>query len=397
MLTQTNDIRIEKQPWVIVFLLLGSTIGLAINGYRYSFSDHAFYIPMIDRLVNPDLFLEDYLFDEPSGEYNFWIPAMAILAQVFPLEWIFFLGYILTRFALFWAIYHLSLNLFNSQGAAVLAVLFLVTPKSVGGTATATQDIFFTLRSTAMPMAVAFLIPYFRGRFILAAIICGIVFLIHPITAIPLICLLGFRLSIETFCREWQMPAKALGIFTVCILPLIIRVFLIDRASHSDLSPFSRSDSQWLKIIKERDSYIFISAWNREAFLSLIAYTVILLVILLYRHKRQSDNCTNTNNTAFSQTNFWAFGVVIVCAGLFCIGSVFVEWYPLPLIVQLQILRGLHLIVNLSIIYAAWLLWEGFQHYQKFSPSISTLTSQLINHPTKFHFALRAISQSLIR
>ena len=147
-------------------------------------------------------------------------------------------------------------------------MLFLVTPKSVRGTATATQDIFFTLRSTAMPMAVAFLIPYFRGRSILAAIICGIVFLIHPITAIPLICLLGFRLSIETFFRGWQMPAKALGIFTVCILPLIIRVFLIDRASHSDLSPFSRSDSQWLKIIKERDSYIFISAWNREAFLS---------------------------------------------------------------------------------------------------------------------------------
>ena len=393
MSTQTNNIRIEKQPWVIVFLLLTSTVGLAINGYRYGFNDHAFYIPMIDRLVNPDLFPEDYLFDEPSGEYNFWIPAMAMLARFFPLNWIFFLGYILTRFALFWAIYHLSINLFNSRGAAVLAVLFLVIPKSVGGTATATQDIFFTLRSTAMPLAVAFLIPYFQGRITLAAIICGVVFLIHPITAIPLICLLGFRLLIEIFRQGWRIPAKAFVVFTACILPLVIRVFLIDRANHSDLSPFSQSNLQWLEIIKERDSYIFISVWNREAFLSLVAYTVILLVILLYRHKGQSGNHANTNNEIFSQTDFWAFGVVFICAGLFCFGSVFVEWYPLPLIVQLQVLRGLHLIVNLSMIYAAWLLWEGFQHYQKFRPSISSLPSQPINQPIKFHSVLRVASQ----
>jgi len=389
MSTQTNNIRIEKQPRVIVFLLLISAVGLLVNGYRYGFNDHAFYIPMIDRLVNPDLFPRDYLFDEPSGEYNFWILAMATLARFFPLEWIFFLGYILTRFALFWAIYHLSLNLFNSRGAAALAVLFLVIPKPVGGTATATQDIFLTLRSTAMPLAVAFLIPYFRGRSILAAIICGVVFLIHPITAVPLISLLGFRLLIETFCQSWRLPAKALGVFTVCILPLVIRVFLIDRASHSDLSPFSRSNPQWLEIIKERDSYIFISVWNREAFLSLVAYTVILLAILFFRHRRPSDTHTSTNSTIFPQTNFWAFGVVVICVGLFFIGSAFVEWYPLPLIVQLQILRGLHLIVNLSMIYAAWLLWEGFQHYQKSRSPISTLASQPTNQPIKFYFAFR--------
>jgi len=132
-----------------------------------------------------------------------------------------------------------------------------------------------------MPLAVAFLIPYFRGRSILAAIICGVVFLIHPITAIPLICLLRFRLLIDTFRQGWRLTAKAFGVFIVCILPLIIRVFLIDRANPSNLSPFSRYDPQWLEIIRARDSYIFISVWNREAFLSLVAPFCWLLIVIL--------------------------------------------------------------------------------------------------------------------
>lgn len=351
MPSDIGDIKIEKNPWMILFLLLISILGLLVNGYRYGVSDQALYIPMIDRAVNPELFPNDYLFDEPSGEYNFWIPAMSILARFFSLEWIFFVGYVLTRFGLFWAIYHLSLNLFDSRGAAVLAVLFLITPKSVGGTATATQDTFFTLRSTAMPFAIAFLIPYFRGRLIPAAIICSVAFLIHPITAIPLVGLLALRLLIDGFRGDWRTPAKAFGIFLICVLPLFVRVFLINHANPSDLSLLSRSHPQWLEIIKRRDSYIFLSVWNRDAFQSVIVNLTILLAILLFRRWHSTSN-----NGLIRETDWWAFGVILVCLSLFIIGGVFVEWYPLPLVVQLQVLRSLYLLVNLSQIYLAWML-----------------------------------------
>ena len=91
-MTISNNIRIEKQPWIIVPLLPISVIGLLVNGYRYSFNDHAFYIPMIDRLVTPEIFPTDFIFDEPSEKYNFWIPVVAVLARFFPLDWTFFLG-----------------------------------------------------------------------------------------------------------------------------------------------------------------------------------------------------------------------------------------------------------------------------------------------------------------
>ena len=234
-----------------------------------------------------------------------------------------------------------------------------------------------------MPFAIAFLIPYFRGRLFLAAIICGVAFLIHPITTIPLVCLLGLRLLIDGFRDDWRISAKAFGVFLICILPLLIRVFLIDRANTSDLSFFSHSDPQWLEIIRQRDSYIFLSVWRENAFVSTITYLVILLVTLFFRRfskmGRNEVSSLTTNGLPgqrTGETDFWALGVIIVCVGLFIIGGVFVEWYPLPLVVQLQVLRSLYLIINLSMIYAAWLLWEGVRHSRRF---ISTPANQRIS------------------
>jgi len=102
-------LKVEKNPWVILLIFLISIIGLFINGYNYDIIDHAIYIPMIDRAINPALFPNDYLFDEPSEGYNFWLPIMTFLARFFPLEWIFFVGYILVNFGFFWSIYHVSL------------------------------------------------------------------------------------------------------------------------------------------------------------------------------------------------------------------------------------------------------------------------------------------------
>jgi hypothetical protein len=239
---------------------------------------------------------------------------------------------------------------------------------------------------------------------VLAAIICGIAFLIHPITTIPLICLLAFRLLIEGFRRNWRSSAKAFGVFLICILPLLIRVFLINRANPSDLSFFSRSDPQWIEIIKQRDSYIFFSIWGRNAFLSLATYFAILLAILLFRRwyspsvneLNKSELYQEYNKNNIRETNLWAYGVIIVCAGLFIIGGVFVEWYPLPLVVQLQVVRSSYLLVNLAIIYVAWLLWKGVRHSQKSLATSATIHS--LTHPRSLprgEFILRFVGSSI--
>jgi hypothetical protein len=378
-------IKIDNNPYTILFLFMIVILGMLINGYFYDFVDQAMYIPMIDRTLNPALFSNDFLFDEPSEEYNFWLPVIKLLARLFPLEWIFFVGYVLILFGLFWAVYHVSLNLFNCRGAAGLAVLLLVIPKVIGGTATTTQDTFFTLRNTAMPIAIAFLIPYFRGRLIMSAVICGIAFVIHPITTIPIIFLLIIRLLLDGIRYDWRASTKAFGVFLLCILPLFIRVFLIDRADTSNLSFFSRSDQQWMDIIKQRDSYIFFSVWGRDAFILLAIYFVTLIAILLFRRwytvnkLSESASYPEYGRSYIRETDLWAYGVIIVCAALFIVGGVFVEWYPLPLVVQLQVVRSSYLVANLLIIYVAWLLWEGVIRLREINISSLKLYKKVIS------------------
>ena len=62
---------------------------------------------------------------------------------------------------------------------------------------------------------------------------------------------------------------------------------------------------------------------------------------------------------------FGSYAVIIVCVVLFIVGFVFVEWYPLPLVVQLQVIRSSYLVINLALIYVAWLLWEGVQRWRE--------------------------------
>ncbi|MBD3182429.1 hypothetical protein GF312_09070, partial [Candidatus Poribacteria bacterium] len=344
---------IEKNPWAILFLLLITTLGLFINGYRYGVADQAMYIPMIDRIINPYLFPGDYLFEEASEGYNLWIPAVAFLSRFIPKEWLFFTGYIITRILLFWSIYHISMNLFESRGAAFVGILFLLVRKPVGGTATSTQEVFFTLRSNAIPIALAFLIPYFRGRFILSAILCGITFVIHPITAVPVVILLVLRLIYDGFRRNRWLSLKAFGVFVLCVLPLFIQVFFISKTNSSDLSFFSKSDLQWMEIIRQRDSYIFISSWNKNVFTFLAFYSILFLIITFIQSLSQKKD--------IKISSLWSYLIILVCGVLFLIAYIFVQVYPLPLVVQLQLARSFFLIINMSMIYAAWMLWEESQ------------------------------------
>jgi len=159
---------------------------------------------------------------------------------------------------------------------------------------------------------------------------------------------------------------------------------MIDRANPSDLSFFSRSSPQWIEIIKQRDSYIFFSVWGRDAFLSLAAYFTIFPAILLFRRwysasvnePNKSESYQEYSRSYIRETDIWAYGVIIVCGALFIIGGVFVEWYPLPLVVQLQVVRSSYLLVNVAIIYVAWLLWESVQRSrQKVTVSAGTYST----------------------
>jgi hypothetical protein len=345
----------------LVFIGIMTLISFLINGYRYGIWDHAFTIPLIEQTADPALFSKDYLFDEEVQLFlkksNIAIPILAAIKSIVPLEVVFFVLFTVAQYAMFFAIYSISLSLFESHGAAVLAVLLLMFPKPVGGTWTFTQDMYFTLRSFAMPLALWFLLPYFSGRLALAATAAGVVFLVHPITAIPIVCLLGVRCLIDGIRRGWGDSVKAGALLMCFVLPQVVHTVLQRTSAGS--CRLCVADQEWVDIIKARDPYLFLSSWSKTEMLAVLFYLFLLVGGIIYRHYQ--NNTSRLQTAIGKEKDLWSIAVIGLCLAFTVMVWVFVDVFPVPAVMQLQLMRSSNVIIHLGLIYGGWLLWEGIQ------------------------------------
>ena len=84
----------------ILFLLLATANGA---GYRYGVSDQAFYLPVVEHAINPELFPRDGSLIDAQGRLMITDEIIATVARLtsIPLETLFLAGYLLSV-ALIW-------------------------------------------------------------------------------------------------------------------------------------------------------------------------------------------------------------------------------------------------------------------------------------------------------
>jgi len=356
------------------FLFLATSIALILNGYRYGVSDQAIYIPVIHKILQPDLFKNDLLFEQPSGEYNLLMPVVALLSKIFGLQWVFFIGYFLSFFGVFWVVYKLTYVLSGERGAAYLAALFLLISLGVAGTATSTMESFFTLRSTAMPFALAVIYYFVERRFMRAGIFAAISFLIHPMTVLAPLAVLFLYLLVNTHSIGWRSVAKVFGVFFLLISPLFIRVIFFE-SNPRDLSFFTLASKEWLDILHGRNGYTFPSKWGDGVWAHLNMYACLFAIAMIFRvglpmlknsraYRKVSgfflEHPENSASKYTSKELLLAYAFLVSSAFL-GIAYLFGEVLPLPLIVQLQVARGLYLVYYLAVVYIVCLFWEAYQ------------------------------------
>jgi hypothetical protein len=357
--------------WRLSLPVLVAIGSLIYNGYQFGVQDQTVYTPMVLRIGNHALFPGDYLFDQPSGGYTLWPLAMAALTRVLPLDWAYFTAHLLTSGAFFLGIYWLSLELFGSRNAAALAVLLLLLPYTIGSTGTFTHDDYLTLRGTAMPFAIGGLISYYRGKLMSAAVFCGIAFILHPITALPIVCLFSLRCLIDAPRCGWRSSLKALAVFTAFAVVLLLHARVVGAASTASLGAFAEFDHDWLESVRAVNKDAFPTVGN---YVMAVFFLTIMIASLrlqrVWRGRSSLDVNTgaglvrkarvgNGGDSDSRSPAFWTGLAMAVCAALLFSASLLVGWHPLPLLVQLRVFRSLYVLVDLGMIYLAWLLWEG--------------------------------------
>ena len=345
----TRDIIVEKdwRAWAVILLICCA--GLMLNGYEYGALDSTLYVPIIAQGADPSLFPNDYLFQETSRELSLWFPAMSFLAGELSVEWAFFWGYVASILALYIAIYHLSLNLFSSRPAAFISICILACQPFEPGSGGAIYVNVHTVQTPAAPVAIVFFIAYCRGRFRLAALLAGGVFLIHPITAVPCICMLGLGLTGRLRSQGARAAIGPLLIFFAAASPLLVKALVSGHFQEGGFSFFQVQDQAWNSIIRGRLVRAFPGAWGSGAWANFILMILGLAGLLILKSK---DGLPDKGDSA-------ARDALVAAALLFAAAFVFADLIPIPAVVQMQLGRSSSVIVVFLVIYSAWFFGDG--------------------------------------
>lgn len=296
-----------------VGFLLISLLSFLVHGYDFASGDQSTYVPQVLKRVNPELYSRDYLSQTAEGELSFMFPLMAGIINTtgIDIEWLYFFLYLVFRWLVLVAIYHLSLSLTHHRAGALLAAILLSLPKFVAGTNQTTLDNAWLPRFFVLPLLLWALNCLINKRFLLATFLAGIIFTLHPYSGVYL----GLFLlaTIITSGRFWRLLPRVVLIGVVASSWF---VFLVLPQYLSRNGQLFMAET-WFEIVSLRLPYNVLGNWGLTAWTALM---LPLVAYLVFPHR--------------------ALRLAIVTASLVTVTHViFGEIFKVALIFQLQLPR----------------------------------------------------------
>jgi hypothetical protein len=345
----------------ILILFFIAFFSILLRDYSFGYANHSFYIPFIDKILDPSLFQNDLIF---SFNYNntFFYYIIAFFNKFWSLEIIFIVGYIIFSVSYVFAVYKLSYLLFKNIYISYLAVFFLVFPKQSigGGDATFYGQFYYNIISiTFLLYSIYF---FLIKKYVISYLVLGTVFLFHAISAVHVFglyliyffidILLKYKLNFFTFLKSEYCKKIIFSfiLFFIIISPLLFFKFSFENESTS----FLNIDLNWLKIQEIRSSHhIFPSHWFLN-FLKALPYIVLALISILFFHQNKSNLVSQSNFEVHRDVNIFFIGFLV----LMQLGTIFTEIFPLKLFVLFQFFRSTNFLMIIFLMYSAFFVYK---------------------------------------
>lgn len=315
---------------------------MLILPYQYGVEDQTIHNPIISKEINPLLFRNDYLLINPKGSTLFY-PLMKYIVILFTsLQTASFFVYISILFLSFLSIYFLAITLFKKRIVGLLSVTIFLFPKWVGGTGVMTYESYLLPRLFSTPLVCLSLILMAKRNYLWAAIISGVTFLIHPVSAVTLYILLFVLIALNK--REIKKPILPFGIIIIfsLIFLVIVRKEFIEDTSYF-LMP-----KEWLSIAQIRDRFVFPQYWKLRSFISVLIFYFYYLLFLLRKR------IINYKEKLDSNTSQFIYTVIIVTLTLPMILILLSEFLPITMLIQLELARSLVIFSYMAIVCFAY-------------------------------------------
>ena len=329
-------------------LVFGVLVTANSAGYRFGAADQAFYVPAIERALDPGLFPRDRVLIDAQARW-LWLDegtAWLVRATGVGLPTVLFAGYVLSTALVAVGLYLMGRGLVFTAPTVVAFGAAITLRHRVAGTGVNTFEGMFHPRILAFGLGLVAVAALLHRRRAVAIVAVACAAAVHPTTALWFALWIATAIAVTDARVPAWLPAG-------CTVVGGVGLWLLARAG---LVPFERMDDAWLSVLDQK-AYLFPSRWVPDAWLTGALPIVVTLAVYRWRARRTLAAPPER-------------GLV---AGLMLLVAVFVGTLPLvedrgAWFVQLQIPRVLWLVEVAATAYLAWWLGEAVRPGRRAAP-----------------------------
>ncbi len=330
----------SRMTWGLAALVFVAVATLNSAGYRFGVGDQAFYLPAIQRHLEPDSFPRDRVIIDDQDRLNVFprVVAAIVRATGVPQPALFLGIYLAALLLLCLAARALAARLGLSPWAQLAVMAALTMKHRVGLTGANTLEGYGHPRMLAFAIGLAAVVAVLRARPGAAIALVGAAFVVHPTTALWFGVWVGVALIAgEPRLRPWLIAAGSLA--------AVAAAWII---GWGPLSPqWVRMDDSWLGVLAGKD-YLFATEWPAGMWALAVLYAAVPAAAWALRRR---DGVTQPRE-----------GPMLL--GLAALAAIFAATLPLvaariALAVQFQVSRVFWMLDLTATVYAVWALADA--------------------------------------
>ena len=259
-------------------------LSLAANGYVFGLADHGIHLPFADMVLHADRWQGDLLGDAFAHHHSFLWHLQAPFAALLGLPLWTALLHLVALAATGLTIHLLAEALFESPRAPTLALLLLALGQPALGGADVLDPLLLN-RGVALPLELAALWLFLRGRAPGSFILLGVAAWIHVPSAVALAFALGLAWGVSSRQQAWRERAIPL-LFAAAAAPLLLRWLIAGDA----VEGVWRVDPEWRSILEARLAHhLAPGSWPLRGWLAAASWLALGGVGLLRERPRRGQ------------------------------------------------------------------------------------------------------------
>lgn len=267
----TAGLKIERLLALMAMGLCIFLIWMMQHPYFGVVHDSVLYTLLALSRLHPQYLSNDIFLKYGSQDsFTIWSPLFTAAIRLVDLEPAAALGTLLTQAAFFYGAWLLARRMMPAQDALLALGLLVALPANYGA-----SDIFsyiegfLTPRQITEALVLIALAVFMDSRWLLGAACLLVGMLLHPIMAFS-----GIVMAVMLY-RVIPRPRLGLALLAGG-LALSLAIVSVTTAG-----PFQRFDPQWLHVINENSSFLFVLKWSIEDWIRIVPTAAVLIVGLL--------------------------------------------------------------------------------------------------------------------